>query len=546
MPLVLAVTAQTPDVPFTDISKQAGIQFTHNNGATGKKFLPETMGSGVVFLDINNDGLQDLLFVNGKDWQPSGRKTTSKLFQNADGRTFADVTAKAGLDVPMYAMGAAAADYDNDGNVDVYITAIDGDRLFHNAGNGVFKDVTQAAGISNKNFGTSAAWFDYDNDGKLDLFVANYVQWSPETDVRCSLDGKTKSYCTPESYKGVSSKLYHNKGNGLFEDATRNAGLFDPTSKSLGVAILDIDLDGWSDILVANDTQPNKLYRNLKNRTFREEGVRSGVAFNEDGVARGAMGVDWADYDQSGLPSVAIGNFSGQMLALYHNEGNGLFVDEAPRNSVGRVSMLSLAFGLFFFDYDWDGKPDLFVANGHIEDQIETIQPRVKYRQPPHLFRNLGNHRFDDVAAQAGSGLGRPVVGRGTAYGDIDNNGTLDMALTTNGGPAYLYRNQYAGPNHVLRVRTIGTKTNRDGIGTRVRVHTSAGWQWQTVKTGSSYCSQSELPLTFGLVAATSADAVEVYWPSGTKETFSNVMADQAVTLKEGEGISARTPLTRR
>jgi hypothetical protein len=255
--------------------------------------------------------------------------------------------------------------------------------------------------------------------------------------------------------------------------------------------------------------------------------------------------VDWADYDDSGKPSVAIGNFTGQMLGLYHNESNGLFVDEAPQSSVGRASLLSLAFGLFFFDYDLDGRPDLFVANGHIEDQIEKIQPRVKYRQLPHLFHNLGNHRFEDVATTVG--LDRPTVGRGAVYGDIQNSGALDILVTTNGGPAALYRNQYSGPHHALKIRTVGgPKSNRDGIGTRIRVHTPVGWQWQVVKTGSSYCSQSELPLTFGLGPASAADSIEVYWPSGTKETLNNVAAEQFITLKEGEGISARTPLNKR
>jgi hypothetical protein len=546
--LIGAMVAATPTTSrlFVDITREAGIQFTHNNGAVGKKYLPETLGTGAAFLDFNNDGFQDILLINGKDWaSPSSKKTTAKLYRNDGHSTFTDVTAGSGLDIPLYGMGVAAADYDNDGKIDIYITAIGGDHLFHNEGNGRFKDVTAQAGISNATFGASAAWFDYDRDGKLDLFVANYVQWSPETDIRCSLDGKTKSYCTPESYKGVSSKLYHNNGKGVFEDVTQKAGLHDPTSKSLGVTIVDVDMDGWPDILVANDTQPNKLYRNLKNGTFREEGVRSGVAFSEDGVARGAMGIDWSDYDQSGLPSIAIGNFTGQMLGLYHNEGNGLFVDEAPQSSIGRASLLSLAFGLFFFDYDLDGRPDLFVANGHIEDQIEKIQRRVKYRQVPHLFHNLGNHRFEDIATEAG--LDRPVVGRGAAYGDIDNNGTLDILLTTNGGPAYLYRNQYGGPNHALKFRTVGgAKSNRDGIGTRIRVHTAGGWQWQVVKTGSSYCSQSELPLTFGLGPSNVADTVEAYWPSGTKETFNNIAADRFITLKEGEGISARTPLLKK
>ena len=548
--LIFALTmafafSAVPQIQFVDITQKAGIQFIHNNGASGKKYLPETLGSGAAFLDFNNDGLQDILLINGKDWSPSASKrTTAKLYQNNGNRTFTDVTAKSGLDLPIYGMGVAAADYDNDGNIDIYITAVDGDHLFHNEGKGAFKDVTAVAGISNANFGTSAAWLDYDGDGKLDLFVANYVQWTPETDIRCSLDGRTKSYCTPESYKGVSSKLFRNKGNGTFEDATRAASLYDPTSKSLGVTVVDINMDGWPDLVVANDTQPNKLYVNQKNGTFREEGIRSGVAFSEEGMARGAMGIDWADYDASGAPSIAIGNFTGQMLGLYHNEGNGLFVDEAPRSSIGRATLLSLAFGLFFFDYDLDGRPDLFVANGHIEDQIEKIQPRVKYRQPPHLFHNAGNHRFEDMAAQVGSGLERPIVGRGAAYGDIDNDGALDILVTTNGGPAVLYRNQNSASNHALKIKTIGTKANRDGIGARVRVHTKDGaWQWQVVKTGSSYCSQSELPLTFGLGPAPVADSVEVYWPNGEKEVFSAVPADQFITLKEGAGISAQKPL---
>jgi enediyne biosynthesis protein E4 len=542
-----AAFGSVSQVQFVDITTKSGIQFTHNNGAAGNKYLPETLGAGGAFLDYNNDGLQDILLVNGKDWGASpARKTTSRLYKNNGNRSFTDVTAKSGLDGSMYGMGVAAADYDNDGNIDVYITALEGDRLFRNIGDGTFKDVTAAAGISNASFGTSAAWVDYDNDGKLDLFVANYVQWSPQSDIRCSLDGRTKSYCTPESYKGTASKLYRNKGNGGFEDATRAAGVYDAGSKSLGVTVVDIDVDGWPDLLVANDTQPNKLYRNLKNGAFREEGVRSGVAYSAEGVVRGAMGIDWSDYDQSGLPSVAIGNFTGQMLGLYHNEGNALFVDEAPRSSVGRASLLSLAFGLFFFDFDLDGRPDLFVANGHIDDQIEKIQPRVKYRQPPHLFHNDGDHRFDDVVTQVGPALQRAVVGRGAAYGDIDNDGALDILLTTNGGPAYLFRNQNTTGNHALKVRTAGSKGNRDGIGARVRLHTTAGWQWQVVKTGSSYCSQSELPLTFGLGAAGSADVVEVYWPNGGKEVFSNVAGDQIITLKEGSGIAGLRPLADR
>src|SRR4030095_4418107 len=294
----------------------------------------------------------------------------------------------------MYGMGVAVADYDNDGLDDVFVTALEGDRLFHNEGKLRFRDVTAASAIQNANFGTSAAWLDYDRDGRLDLFIANYVQWSPASDVACALDGTTRSYCTPESYKGTSSKLYHNSGNGKFEDVSRKAGVSDPTSKSLGVAVLDYNGDGWPDLFVANDTQPNKLYRNNQNGTFSEEGVRAGVAYSEDGVARGAMGVDAADYDRSGRPHLLVGNFSNQMLGLYHNEGKGLFVDEAPKSTVGRARLLSRAFGVFLCTYELDGLPDILAANGHIEEEIARVQPKVQFKQPPLLFRNLGQRKF--------------------------------------------------------------------------------------------------------------------------------------------------------
>ena len=380
---ILAAWAAVPPAGpvFTDVTAQAGIHFTHNSGRAGRKYLPETLGSGCAFVDLDGDGWADILLVNSKDWTPRGRTSLAALYHNNHNGTFTDVTAGSGLDVEMYGMGVAVADYDNDGRDDIYITALDGDRLFHNEGNGKFRDVTKASGIQNANFGTSAAWLDYDRDGKLDLFVANYVQWSAKNDLFCSLDGAAKSYCTPESYKGTRSRLFHNLGGGRFEDVSEKAGVGDPTSKSLGVTVLDYNGDGWPDLFVANDTQPNKLYRNNKNGTFTEEGMTAGVAYGEDGVARGAMGADSADYDRSGRPHLLVGNFSNQMLGLYHNEGNGLFVDEAPSSAVGRASLLSLAFGVFFFDYDLDGHPDIFAGNGHIEEEIGKVQPKVSYRE---------------------------------------------------------------------------------------------------------------------------------------------------------------------
>lgn len=530
-------SAAANKVVFTDVTAQSGIKFVHNAGKSGKKYLPETMGSGAAFFDADGDGWLDVLLINSKDWTPRGRRTTAALYRNNHNGTFTDITKGSGLDVEMYGIGVAVGDYDNDGRDDVYITALEGDRLFHNEGHGKFKDVTAASGIKNANFGTSAAWLDYDRDGKLDLFVANYVQWTQKGDLFCSLDGNVKSYCTPESYKGTSSKLFHNLGGGRFEDVTAKAGLGDPTSKSLGVTILDFDSDGWPDIFVSNDTQPNKLYRNNRNGTFTEEGVQAGVAYGEDGVARGAMGVDAADYDRSGRPHLLVGNFSNQMLGLYHNEGNGLFVDEAPRSSVGRDSLLSLTFGLFFFDYDLDGYPDILAANGHIEEEIGRVQPKIQFREPPLLFRNLGGKKFENVSNAVGADFTKPLVARGAIYGDFDRDGDLDVLLTSNNGPAHLFRNDGGNRNHWISIRTIGTKSNRDGIGAKVTIESASGRQWSTVRSGSSYASQSDLALVFGLAQDPVVNSIEVAWPSGTKQTFRNVPANQFVTIDETRGI---------
>ncbi|HXW90680.1 MAG TPA: CRTAC1 family protein [Terriglobales bacterium] len=536
-----SLLAQT--ITFRDITAQAGLHYLHNNGAFGKKYLPETMGPGCAFLDYDNDGWPDILLVNGQDWPGHGKgaPTTLKLYHNNHDGTFTDVTRKAGLAIPMFGLGVAVGDYDNDGYDDLFISALGQSHLFHNNRNGTFTDVTKAAGLWGPDeFSTSAAWVDYDRDGKLDLVVANYVQWSEKSDLYCTLDGRHKSYCTPESYKGASARLWHNLGNGRFEDATEQAKFYDPTAKSLGVAILDSNGDGWPDILLANDTQPNKLYVNQRDGTFRESGVRAGIAFSEDGVARAGMGVDVGDYDRSGYPSIIITNFANQMLSLYHNEGNGLFVDEAPRSEVGRATLVTLGFGCFFFDYDNDGWPDILVANGHIEDGIERVQKRVTYAEPPHVFRNLGGGKFQEVTNSLGANFARPKVARGAAYADVDNDGSLDVLLTSNGGRAYLFHNE-GGTHHSLRVKLVGTKSNRDGIGAVVRLLTGGDRQWQMLHSGSSYLSQSELVLTFGLGGATLAD-VEVDWPSGQVDRLAKVAGNQTITIQEGKGVVGRKP----
>ncbi len=533
-------------VTFRDVTQQAGLHFVHNNGAFGKKFLPETLGPGVAFIDYDNDGWPDIFLVNGTDWPGHAQKrTTPKLYHNNHDGTFTDVTHKAGLDIEMYGLGVAVGDYDNDGFDDLFVTALGQSRLFHNNGNGTFTDVTQKAGLSGpRELSTSAAWVDYDKDGRLDLVVGNYVQWTPEGDLYCTLDGKNKSYCTPESYKGTSARLWRNRGDGTFEDVTQKAGLGEPTSKTMGIAVLDYDNDGWPDLLFSNDTQPNKLYRNNGNGTFSEKGVIAGIAFSEDGVARAGMGVDAADYDHSGYPSVMITNFSNQMLSLYHNEGKGLFVDEAPQSAIGRATLLTLGFGCFFFDYDLDGWPDIFIANGHIDPEIQKVQANVKYAMPPHLFRNLGKGKFEEVTSLMGAAFNAPRVGRGAAYADVNNDGRLDLLLATNGGPAYLFRNeaQPGAANRSLRLKLIGTKSNRDGIGAVARVTVAGDTQTQMLRSGSSYLSSSELVLTFGLAQHDKADAIELRWPSGQVDRLVNVAAGQTVTVTEGQGQTSARP----
>jgi len=536
----LAAPNSDPGFQLTDVTAGAGIRFRHNSGAYGGKLLPETLGAGCAFLDYDGDGWQDILLVNGLDWPGHKRdRSTLKLYRNNRNGSFTDVTHSAGLDIEMYGMGVAVGDYDNDGYPDILITCVGQNHLFKNTGKGTFVDVTKSSGLGGRQaFSTSAIWFDFDRDGLLDLFVCNYVKWSPEHDVFCSLDGKQKSYCTPEAYRGETCWLFHNRGNGTFEDVTAACGIFDSSSKSLGVAMLDYDHDGWPDLLVTNDTQPNKLYRNQRNGTFKDIAVDAGIAFSTEGRARAGMGVDVADFDNSGNAGVAITNFDNEMTGLYRLSDSGSYVDVALRSGVGLASKDKLGFGCVFLDANLDGALDLAVVNGHIDDTVRNVSG-VGYAQPPQLFLNRGNGMFHDVASEIGGGFSQPKVGRGLIYGDFDRDGDLDLLITTNNGPAYLYRNDQVAGNRSLRIKLIGTKSNRDAMGASVKVSYEGTTQSRLVKGGSSYLSQSELPLTFGVGKRDKIDRLLIEWPSGRTEEYKNLAAGRAYECIEGKGITA-------
>lgn len=537
-----AGAAQGPGFLFTDVTRAAGIDFVHNSGAFGRKYLPETMGSGCAFFDYDGDGWQDILLINSMDWPGhKRRRSTLKLYRNNRNGTFTDVTRAAGLDIEMYGLGVAIGDYNNDGHPDIFVSCLGQSRLFRNTGKGTFVDVTRSSGLmGHEGFSTSAMWFDYDRDGLLDLFVTNYVRWTQEGDIFCSFDGNTKAYCTPEAYRGATCWLFRNRGDGTFEDVTAKSGVLDTTSKSLGVALLDFNNDGWPDVFVANDTQPNKLYTNLRNGRFLEQAVRIGLAFSEDGRARAGMGVDAADVDNSGLVSIIVTNFDNEMMGLYHGTRDGQFVDRAPQAGIGQATRHSLGFGCFFFDPDLDGMLDLLIVNGHIDESISRARRNVTHAQPPHLFMNDGKGNFRDVSRLVGESFAAPKVARGAAYGDFDNDGDLDVLITTNNGPAYLYRNDLDNGHRSVRLRLAGTKSNRDAIGAVIKFEAPDLAGSRMVKSATGYLSQSELPVTIGLGRRDSLRRVTIFWPSGRTEEYRNLKAGGRFLVEEGKGI---TPL---
>jgi hypothetical protein len=548
--------AMMPRVTFTDVTQQAGIKFVHANGAVGKKLLPETMGGGCAFFDFDGDGDQDLLFVNSLRRWPWDRKAgdpreaTMALYRNDGKGKFDDVTAGSGLDVSFYGMGAAVGDYDGDGRVDVFISALGANHLFHNEGGGKFRDVTGQAGVAgnDKEWSTSSGWVDYDNDGDLDLFVCNYVKWSREYDEGqdFQLTGGGRAYGRPQNFEGTFPYLYRNEGNGKFTEVAeaagmhvRNAATGVPTAKSLGVVFTDVDQDGWIDFIVANDTVQNFLFRNLGNGKFSEVAAQTGIAFDMNGNARGAMGIDVARFRDNDELGVVVANFANEMTAMYVTKGKEMqFMDEAISTGIGPSSRLELKFGIFYADYDLDSRLDVFTANGHLEQDINRVQPSQHYEQSPQLFWNCGfkeDREFLPVpAAYSGPDFAKPMVGRGAAYADIDGDGDLDILLTAAGQPPRLLRNDQQQGHHWLRFRLSGTRTNRDAIGACIEVELADGRKLRReVLPTRSYLSQVELPVTFGLGSADAVRKVAICWPDGSKQEVPVTAVDRAYDVAE-------------
>ncbi len=544
---------EVPPITFENITKEAGIDFKHTAGYSGKKYMPETMGAGGGFFDYDNDGDLDLFLVNSRYFAPEDQNkpaATCALYENDGTGRFTDVTQQAGLDISLYGMGCTMADVDGDHDQDLFITAaIDGNRYFENNGDGTFTDHTNKVGLQSPQWkdeqgrtynywSTGAAFFDYDKDHDLDLVVCNYIEWSIENDIYTTRDGMGKSFTTPDLYQGQTCLLYQNQGDGTFEDVTQQAGLYNPEGKSLGIAIFDFNSNGYLDFAVSNDSQPNNLYVNQQDGAFVDKALTAGVAYDENGRARAGMGIDVARWNRE-TPAIAIGNFSHEPVSLYNMENTLFFVDAAGRARISRPSLLSLTFGLVFFDYNLDGYLDLALANGHIEPDIHKVEKEVKHAQPPQLFLNRGGKRFEEVTYRVGDGFAKPMVGRGLAYGDIDLDGDLDLLFTECNGPARLLRNENAALlNHHLRIKLIGNPPNTDAIGAEVRVTAGGTTQMQMVRTGSSYLSQSELALTFGLGDHEEIESLHITWPDGSEEEIEDLMEielDKTNRIKQNE-----------
>lgn len=543
--------SKLPTIPLTDVTAQSGVSFVHHAGKEGDKLLPETMGGGVAVFDYNNDGNQDLLLVNSSDWPwaKTPVPSTCRLYRGNGDFTFTDVTDESGLDIQLYGMGVAVGDYDNDGDRDVFLSAVGKNRLLRND-DGMFVDATEDAAVAGQDnaWSTSTAFFDYDNDGLLDLFVGNYVDWSKEKDAsqKFTLDGQTRAYGPPKAFSGSFSYLYHNEGNGTFKDVSESAGIQIrnadtnvPLGKAMGVAPVDVNRDGWMDLIVANDTVQNFMFENNQDGTFSEKGQLVGIAFDlASGNARGAMGIDSSVFREDGTLAIGIGNFANEASALYMaSPRRSTFVDAAMFTGLGPPTRLGLTFGVFFFDADLDGRLDLMGANGHLEEEISKTQRTQRYEQPPQLFWNAGRDAASelvllDETCTSGS-FCEPVVGRGTAFGDFDNDGDQDVVIACNDSPAKLFRNDQSSNHHWLRLRLNGTDSNADAIGAQVTVRAGGYSQTRVVMPTRSYLSQSERELTFGLADADAIDSITVVWPGGGEQSVSVDKIDRLIEVDQ-------------
>jgi len=527
------------NIEFSDVTTNAGLgNFIHDNGSFGKMWFPEQMGSGGGFIDYNNDGWLDILLIGGGSWKNYTKRNIKTLWlykNNTDG-TFANVTDESGLgNISTYGLGVAAADYDNDGDQDIFITTLDRNILLNN-NEGYFVNVSKNAGLGNRiEWSSSAIFFDADNDGWLDLYVGNYAIWSPLSDLWCSLDSKTKVYCPPEMYTGIPSKFYHNNGNGTFSDYTIKAGFLPAPGKSLGVVLMDYNNDGLLDLAVANDGERDLLYKNNGGGIFDEIGTELGMAYGENGEARAGMGIDAGVVDSSGNTTIFIGNFSNEMVGVYNYSGKGWFNDRSALSKIGRASFLSLTFGLMLFDADMDSDLDLFIGNGHVYPERTRNQDGITYKQESQLFLNNGNGVFAIANEKISGVLNNKMVVRGVALGDYDKDGDLDLLLTENNGPAHLWRNDTETKNY-LRVNLVGVDSNKDGIGSKVLLYVGGYKMERLIRTGSSYLSQSELTATFGLGEHQKIDSLLVYWPSGNKELYFDIEINKEILIKENFG----------
>ncbi len=540
----------TPVVPgkFTDATSALGVHFQNRSSHTSKKYLIETMGAGVALFDYDNDGRLDIYLINGAPLadptskgtipQKTGPQYWNRLYHQKPDGTFEDVTEKAGLQGAGYGMGVAVGDYDNDGFEDLYVTAYGGNKLYHNNGDGTFTDVTEKAGVGGSGWSTSAAWVDLDGDGLLDLVVLRYVKWDFD-DIYCGIHKEGfRDYCHPDVFQPIAPLVYHNDGNGHFTEVSQKIGISKP-GKGLGIAFADYDRDGHVDIFIANDSMEEFLYHNKGNGTFEESGLMAGVAVDGNGQTYAGMGVDFADYNNDGLPDLVISDLANQQYALYKNNGDGSFTYSSFVSGLASMTLKHSGWGMRFFDYDNDGWKDLLIAQGHDLESIQTNYPDLRYREPMLLARNTGKG-FVDVTKDSGEVFQHAWVGRGLAIGDIDNDGRVDAVVTTNDGPAYILHNETPTQNHWLTLRLVGHKSNRDAIGAEVKLTTAKGSQWVTVTTAGSYLSSSDKRVHFGLGTETIAQSIEIRWPSGIVQVLKDVRADQFLKVDEPAASSNR------